>query len=146
MPAEDITLQAVNRRSEVYHHLLLERRHETSLPGPASKASPSHRPAEPDESRLHLWRMVYEQYIHHAFFSHSQTTPPQNVSLYAKWIVNSYVLEFVDHNGTVIQTGTYVSQYESRIGFRNRWIRRVRDILSPAGAQASRRRCPQATS
>ncbi|XMB73102.1 InlB B-repeat-containing protein [Mycoplasmatota bacterium WC30] len=32
------------------------------------------------------------------------TMPAENISVYAKWIVNQYTLEYQDHNGSVLQT------------------------------------------
>ena len=35
------------------------------------------------------------------------TMPAENVTVYAKWTINQYVVEYVDHDGTILQTTTY---------------------------------------
>ncbi|MCK7486328.1 MAG: InlB B-repeat-containing protein [Bacillus subtilis] len=35
------------------------------------------------------------------------TMPAENITLYAKWNINSYTLEFKDHDGTVLQTALF---------------------------------------
>ncbi len=35
------------------------------------------------------------------------TIPANNITVYAKWIVDGYTLQFLDWNGSVIQSGTY---------------------------------------
>jgi len=37
----------------------------------------------------------------------SPTMPAENITLYARWTINQYTVEFIDHNGTVLQTANY---------------------------------------